>query len=283
MRERDHDAVRGAALGGDALGGRARIGGRDDRPADDEVAGAGRERLGGAQRPALIVLGVAGAADARRDDGEPLRHSGARMSAISCGEATTPSRPAACASAASRSTCVGHGAVDADLGQRRLDQAGQHRHGDDERRGPRHGAPPLRRRPSRAARIIALPPDAWTLTIQTPSRVAAATAPATVFGMSWNFRSRKTRSPRADELLDDRRPVAGEQPAADLEAADGAAQRVGERARLVGGVDVERDEELIHSLSLRRAVSTVPTRSATRVDLVALHVVARCRRAASAR
>src|SRR6185295_1100036 len=37
-------------------------------------------------------------------------------------------------------------------------------------------------------------------TIQTPSRVAAATAPATVFGMSWNFRSRKTRSPRLTRL-----------------------------------------------------------------------------------
>ena len=37
---------------------------------------------------------------------------------------------------------------------------------------------------SRAARIIAAPPDACTFTIQTPSRVAAATAPATVFGMS---------------------------------------------------------------------------------------------------
>ncbi len=53
---------------------------------------------------------------------------------------------------------------------------------------------------SRAAFIIAWPPSAWTLTIQTPSRVAAAMAPATVFGMSWNFRSRKTRSPRATRL-----------------------------------------------------------------------------------
>ena len=36
----------------------------------------------------------------------------------------------------------------------------------------------------RRARIIVLPPDAWTLIIQAPSRVAAATAPATVLGMS---------------------------------------------------------------------------------------------------
>ncbi len=45
-----------------------------------------------------------------------------------------------------------------------------------------------------------VPPDACTLTIHTPSDVAADTAVATVFGMSWNFRSRKTRSPRATSV-----------------------------------------------------------------------------------
>ena len=99
---------------------------------------------------------------------------------------------------------------------------------------------------ARAARIIARPPDAWTLTIQTPSRVAAATAPATVFGMSWNFRSRNTRSPRERELLDERRSLAGEQAAADLEAADGAAQPIGQRARLGDRVHVQSDEKLFH-------------------------------------
>src|SRR5678815_1300763 len=53
--------------------------------------------------------------------------------------------------------------------------------------------------PSAAARaaacIIALPPDAWTLIIQAPVLTAASTACATVLGMSWNFRSRKTREP----------------------------------------------------------------------------------------
>ena len=37
---------------------------------------------------------------------------------------------------------------------------------------------------SAAAFIIALPPDAWTLTIQAPVATADCTAPATVFGMS---------------------------------------------------------------------------------------------------
>ena len=43
------------------------------------------------------------------------------------------------------------------------------------------------------------------------------------------------------ELLDDRRPQAGEQATADLETADRAAQRIGQRPRLSGRVDVESD------------------------------------------
>src|SRR4029079_9594917 len=48
---------------------------------------------------------------------------------------------------------------------------------------------------SRAARIIASPPLACTLSIHTPRRAADLQAPATVFGMSWNLRSRKTSKP----------------------------------------------------------------------------------------
>ena len=68
-------------------------------------------------------------------------------------------------------------------------------------------------------------------------------------GMSWNFRSRKTRSPLAASVRDDRRPFGGEQLVADLEAADAAAQRVGELQRLAAGRHVERDQELIHACS----------------------------------
>src|SRR5580700_1233986 len=47
-----------------------------------------------------------------------------------------------------------------------------------------------------AARIMAVPPRACTLTSCTPGIAAeASTAPATVFGMSWNFRSRKIPVP----------------------------------------------------------------------------------------
>ncbi len=44
---------------------------------------------------------------------------------------------------------------------------------------------------------MALPPEQWTLTIHAPVATADATAPATVLGMSWNLRSRKTLSPRS--------------------------------------------------------------------------------------
>ena len=45
---------------------------------------------------------------------------------------------------------------------------------------------------SAAAAIIRSPPEAWTFTIHTPSSAAAATAPAQVLGISWNFKSKKT-------------------------------------------------------------------------------------------
>ena len=123
---------------------------------------------------------------------------------------------------------------------------------------------------ARAARIIAVPPLAWTFTIHTPSSVAAATAVATVFGMSWNFRSRNTRSPRSVERPDDRRAFGGEQPAADLEAADRSTQRVGEPQRLGARLDVERHQDLVYVLShafSRALVSTVPTTSCSRAIL----------------
>ena len=49
-----------------------------------------------------------------------------------------------------------------------------------------------------AASIMALPPSACTFTSCTPDMAAAErTEAATVFGMSWNFRSRKTPLPSA--------------------------------------------------------------------------------------
>jgi hypothetical protein len=62
---------------------------------------------------------------------------------------------------------------------------------------------------SRAARIISNPPSACTLIRRTlGSTAAAATAPATVFGISWNFRSRKISKPRPASVVTARGPSA---------------------------------------------------------------------------
>jgi hypothetical protein len=47
-----------------------------------------------------------------------------------------------------------------------------------------------------------------------------------------------------NQRLHHRGPMAGEQAAADLEAADRAAERIGERARFGCRIDVQRDQQL---------------------------------------
>ena len=106
-----------------------------------------------------------------------------------------------------------------------------------------------------------------------------STALATVLGMSWNLRSRKTRSPRPASSSTIRGPCAGEELFADLEAADASTQLVGERVRLRRGIDIERDQELVHIAFL----TDVPTRSPRRVKLWRRHVVADAVEPASAR
>src|SRR5207245_2060165 len=81
-----------------------------------------------------------------------------------------------------------------------------------------------------AARIIVPPPLAWTVSMRTPSRVAARTAPATVFGMSWNFRSRKTRKPRLRACSTAPGPAAGKSWAPILQAPTRPASRSSRRS-----------------------------------------------------
>lgn len=50
---------------------------------------------------------------------------------------------------------------------------------------------------SRAASIMARPPRLWMVRNFTSNEPAAATALATVLGISWNFRSKKTSAPSA--------------------------------------------------------------------------------------
>jgi hypothetical protein len=87
----------------------------------------------------------------------------------------------------------------AHLVQRRLVHAGEHGDADDERLG-RRAIRAVSTAALAAACIIGTPPEACTLIIHAPVSVAASTACATVFGMSWNLRSRNTASRLGDAL-----------------------------------------------------------------------------------
>ena len=97
---------------------------------------------------------------------------------------------------------------------------------------------------SRAAAIIARPPSACTFSIHTPSRVAAVQACATVFGMSWNLRSRNTPKPRCDHPAHGLRPGDDEQLLADLERARAGSSRSASASACIGFGEIERDDDL---------------------------------------
>ena len=123
--------------------------------------------------------------------------------AISRGEQTSPSRPAATASSASRSACAPGARRHAGGREIGLVEAGQHGHAQEpgparcgRRRGHRRlqHRPPAGRMQRSASRRPAAPP--------------ARTAPATVFGMSCSLRSRKIGSPSAATASTPRGPWA---------------------------------------------------------------------------
>ena len=113
----------------------------------------------------------------------------------------------------------------------------QQRHGDQAR--ARRGLPAAR---AARPRSIARPPEACTFRSDAPERAAAATAPATVLGMSWNFRSRKTFALSRD-FRDERGPLRDEGLEADLEPADLRAEAARRREDLRPRREVERDAE----------------------------------------
>src|SRR4051794_39208619 len=76
----------------------------------------------------------------------------------------------------------------------------------------------------------------------------------------------KDAVPPRDQRLDDGGATAGEEPAPDLHSAGDSTKTVRESKRLVCGINVERNYELIHSLS-RAFVSTVPMMSVIRSTL----------------
>ena len=94
-----------------------------------------------------------------------------------------------------------------------------------------------------AASSMACPPRAWTVISETPSRLAALTAPETVFGMSWYFRSRNTFSPRATSSRTNSGPAAVKSWLPTLNRPDLARQGVHEAGRIGGAGDVQRDDQ----------------------------------------
>src|SRR5438445_1375761 len=119
-----------------------------------------------------------------------------RIAAISWGEATLPSSPASCASPQRWSTWPStEEATRSSLASAWRSKLVSTVTARTSGRGSATGcsAP---RAPFAAARIMARPPEACTLNMKTPSRTASRAAPSTVFGMSWNLRSRKTSPPR---------------------------------------------------------------------------------------
>jgi hypothetical protein len=109
---------------------------------------------------------------------------------------------------------------------------------------------PIAGRAPTAASSISLPPRACTSTSETPSWPALLTAPATVFGMSWNLRSRKTFSPARDHLAHEVGTGGGEDLAADLEHPDVAGQPVHHGPRRHGVLHVESDDETVARASI---------------------------------
>jgi len=127
------------------------------------------------------------AESAGRMPGTTIRNFGphaARMAFTSWAEATTPSNPATCARRASAKACTpgeSETPISARASASMLVRIVT----------PSNAGRLLPATASRAARIIALPPHACSVSSRTPgSFEAEATAPATVLGISWNFKSR---------------------------------------------------------------------------------------------
>src|SRR5262245_41991119 len=156
-------------------------------PARDAAAGVAMRDWSSAALPAGLTPGVA-----MIHRGPRLR----RMAATSWGDATFPSRPASRARAHRCSTWPS--TEDATPSSRESAARSRLVSTVTARTSGRRTASSFAAdaAASAAAFIMARPPEACTLNMNTPSRVASRAAPATVLGMSWNFRSRKTSAPR---------------------------------------------------------------------------------------
>ena len=122
----------------------------------------------------------------------------ARAAATSCPEQTMPSSPASRANAASRSTCAA-GSPPTPIAAR--SSASRLVSTVTPTTLVPAGAAAL------AAAIIAAPPAAWTVITAGVIGASAATALATVFGISWSFKSRNSGSPNSASRSAPSRPL----------------------------------------------------------------------------
>ena len=105
------------------------------------------------------------------------------MAAVSCGDATTPSRPDGLSQLGEPHDLIERRCRDADGRQRGASRLVSTVTAITSGAVPDSGAA-VRPRRACAASIIGRPPLAWTFTIHTPRSAADRIAPATVFGMS---------------------------------------------------------------------------------------------------
>ena len=206
-----------------ARAARAGSAGRGDRPADHQEVGAVLECLRRRDDP-LLVAGIAPVRVAARDHQQRVGPEGvAQGSTHSCAEQTRPSMPRSTAS-------VRRGAAPAPAG-RSAPQAPRTASSSRSRLVStviaRSRVGPARAAAAAAAASIAGPPQPCTVRKLAPSRAAERTAPATVFGMSCSFRSRK-RQPTLGHSPHAGRALGGEEFETQLQAAHLAHKRTGE-------------------------------------------------------
>src|SRR5690606_38707360 len=157
---------------------------------------------------------------------------------------------------------IDRGALDADRIERRLVEAGQYRDGNHERAivavrtGAVFGGP---------ARGLEHGRSTAGVHVDHPHPERGSGPDGAGYRVRDVVKLQVEKDPVAavDQLAHDVGANGREQVGVDLEAADGAAERAGQPASLVSRVDVERDENRIHTPS-RPGICRLPMRSSTR-------------------
>ncbi len=161
----------------------------------------------------------------------------ARRLATSCGLAIKPAQTRFRAQLGQPERLLGHVAVHAGFAQSLLVRTGQNRHANKQQRPAARPRPRPRSCAGRRSRC--------SVSMATPSAPAAATAFATVFGMSCSLRSRKIFAPNERHRAHDLRPGRGVEFEPDLEGGDFGRERAHAIQGRVRVRKIERDDEAI--------------------------------------